>query len=255
MTKTAAKRAPGGKKKSAKPRAEEASRKIEPHFDGNRPGAKIHTSRGGTCAKGSCDHQSNCDTSKLKATGVPTSAKHNSHHVLPISAVSGYLIDKTYSKKVTAIHAIYRDTDWCINQSPNLIALALKSTFRHYPAVRDIDLPAHNFHHNCEDGYTDEVTDAIADSIWRKIAEASDSGGKKHFTAKQTKAQLEKLATRFRKLLGKRGQRRAENAANDKRGKKGTEAAWKGKGDLAYWYLALSMASTKVAKEDPSWCP
>src|SRR5262245_20965558 len=125
------------------------------HFDGTAPGCKIHTTRStGPCPNAGAGHCKYRENSNSLAHDP-----WNAHHILPVHSVNAYGTDATYSACAAEIDDCYKLTSWCINQSPNMIGLPLKSTHRAQAVIRALKLPAHDLDHNCTDGYTQEVED------------------------------------------------------------------------------------------------
>jgi hypothetical protein len=170
------------------------------HFDGNVAGCNIHTVREGACPKtGSCNYQTACTWAYPK----PWEA----HHILCVHAVNAYPTVEDYESCIAEIGDTYQATSWCINQSPNMIALPLKSTYVAEIVIRGLNLPAHNLHHNCTLGFTDEVLSKIDSTIWEKVKEAVENASEDHFTPKEVSTQLTDLQTYFRGQLALRGLR------------------------------------------------
>jgi hypothetical protein len=146
------------------------------------------------------------------------------------------------------IKAILRETQWCINASPNMYAMPVwGSTVKHYVKVARINalvahaslappfagIPQHNVDHNITDGYLDEVKTRLKEL-------KQDLLSKKHEVAlKNIKGQLNGASRSFKSILRGRGRRRG-----------GTHSAWNKavKGRDTQWYLPFSMASTSIAK-------
>jgi hypothetical protein len=207
------------------------------HFDGTAPGCNIHTTRStGPCSnagQGHCKYRENCN--------ALANDPWNAHHIVTVYAVNAYPDLPAYSSCVSEIDDCYRLTSWCINQPPNMIGLPLKSTHAAYSAIRALNLPAHNLDHNCTDGYTDEVCDAIGNLIWDEIKKAVDDAknNNTHFTPAQVKSQFEQLVTDFRAEISRRGGTRSG----------GTAVAWGNQGSTTnFWWMPFSMAKDSVAK-------
>jgi hypothetical protein len=216
------------------------------HFSGTGK-EKIHTAREGTCdAFGSCNYQNN--TPAAPAVPFP----RQSHHVLCVSSTIRYKQDPDFVGYVTTIDAVYKNTTWCVNQGPNLKWLPLKGTYtktqnnmgmrgkqrvrlpRPDADVWNLDLPCHDWDHNCKDGYTDEVEEDLKKKVWNRIKQAKKTGQCPETTSAE--AALKQLETTFRNRLAGRGRRQG-----------GTRSAI-GKEGQGNWWLPFSMAKGSVAK-------
>src|SRR5690242_19872296 len=124
-----------------------------PHFNSQTPGCQIHTTREGTCSKAPCNHVTNAQ----RAPGAVAHAfsPWQSHHILCIRSVVAFQSLPAYDSCVKEINDSYLRTDWCIHQPPNLLPLPMKSTYKN-AAARALNLPCHDMHHNCKQGYFDE---------------------------------------------------------------------------------------------------
>jgi hypothetical protein len=169
------------------------------------------------------------------------------HHIVCVSSVGAGLIS------TPGIEPILRNTEWCINDAHNMIAMPVwGATVKHYCAIRKVgsffkliqgpppfvNIPQHNWDHNIKEGYTDEVTSRLA-RIGVKIV-ARDHKGE----AQDVAGQLNDIATYFRSELNYRGSQR----------KGGTHTAWEGAvtsdgGVGTEWYLPFSMAQDGMARE------
>lgn len=144
---------------------------------------KIHTSRDGKCdefgskAGGSCDYAGNADSAPPDPPGCKkASTPRQAHHVLCVSSTIGYKSDDAYKGAVRTIDAVYKNTVWCVNQKDNMLWLPLKGTYlatrNNKDSKRDdpgdiwkMNLPCHDWDHNCKGGYTDEVKTAFKGQI------------------------------------------------------------------------------------------
>ncbi len=203
---------------------------------------KIHTSREGTCeAFGSCNYQNNTPA----APGVPQ--PRQSHHIVCVSPTVRYKSIAGYKGYVQTIDAVYKNTKWCVNQSPNLKWLPLKGTYskvknnikngkrapRGEADVWALDLPCHDWDHNCTDGYTDEVLAGFK-QIWDAICDAKDDGECPE--EESATADFQSLQNKMKQRLGARGKRQG-----------GTRKAIRAEGGR-HWWVAFSMAKTPIAK-------
>ena len=209
-----------------------------PHFNGSTSGVKIHTTRGGSCGKGTgCDYRAN--TTALPNGWEPWEA----HHVLCFESVNSYGGLPDYSTVMTEIDDTYKLTDWCLNQPPNMIALPLKNTYRTIVASRGLNLPCHNVDHNCKEGYRAEVTKAFIADIWDPIKDAVENAANNnsHFTPQDVLSEITTLEGDFLAKIKARGIRSG-----------GTQVAWGNQGNQAtLWWMAFSMAEDAIAMLRP----
>jgi hypothetical protein len=215
------------------------------HFTGTGK-QKIHTSRDGSCdAFGNCDYKAN-----TPAADVPY--PRQSHHVVCVSSTIRYKQDKDFVGYVPTIDAVYKNTTWCVNQSGNMKWLPLKGTYtrtknnvamragarvrvpRPEASVWNLDLPCHDWDHNCTDGYTDEVEDELKKNVWNRLKQAKKMGQCPETTSAE--AALKQLESKFKSRLAGRGRRQG-----------GTRSAIKKEGQ-GTWWLPFSMAKGTVAK-------
>jgi len=248
---------------------------VDQHFDASDEEAKIHTARHGRCKIGgakakstakpkknkkksakssatktannsdtassvmpaSCNHKKNCKPHKHANLKAKT---FNAHHILPVSSVNGYTIEKSYAGVVEAIHKVYSKINWCINQTPNMIGVPTKSGFGR-KGVTEVNLPAHNLHHGVDDGYTCEVTKKLRHRIWQVVKEVASEGQEVHFQPDEMENFFSRLQNEFRAELKRRGLRKGgpKKALELKRTKEDPE-----------WYLAFSMATDDVARDN-----
>ncbi|HLU46459.1 MAG TPA: hypothetical protein VK116_00195 [Planctomycetota bacterium] len=186
--------------------------------------------------------------------------KPEAHHLVCVGSVTKYICGDV------RIAAIVRETKWCVNDKPNMLALPLWGhTVQHYcsftPAAdgikaalkdsKEIDdagapdfqnWPQHDVDHNGKLSYKWEVDENLRDlanGIARRLKK-KDHG----LTPDNVKRALDAVAGKYRKLLTKRG--------------KGTHDAWKAgeeqardasKTDGEKWYLPFSMAAPANAEK------
>lgn len=234
-----------------------AKGKNPPHFSGGVE-CKIHTTRGGTCAKakgGECNHMENTSEGFYVSPKSPQPSKGRvweAHHILCISCLNGYSAESNKDDIVK----VYRATEWCIHGQHNMIGLGTKRAFRkpvgagekdHRSKVLAAARPCHMIHHNVKGGYTDEVLKALQDDIWSKIAKAKKGATEDHpFTEENIANEFEKLQTHFRKELESRADRTGVT------GVKGLDDNLARQGSLSNnWWVPFSMAITRIAKKKP----
>jgi hypothetical protein len=219
-----------------------------PHFNGNTPNCKIHTTRGGTCSKKPCGYQEN-------AKKAPSAKAHNhspweAHHLLPFESINAYGSIDDYKSCSLEIDATYRRTEWCLNQPANLIPLPLRATYKHDAASRSLDLPCHNMHHNCKLGYRYEVTEMLKSMVWNRIKDAVDNSppGSAHYSEQSVLAAFQTLEYHFRsELVYKRGKRGPVGSTAV-----GILAGYNAQGSMTNgWWLPFSMARTFIAMSRP----
>ncbi len=177
--------------------------------------------------------------------GKPTDKKYEAHHILCVSPVTDELAGNTTIKKAI------EETDWCINNGGNMIALPLWGhTVMWYckitksrqflpmnvPPPPFQNLPQHNIDHNGSESYTYEIR-----QVCRQLAkDAKDAGH--DLEADGLKGALEGLSVEWKATINARGSAR----------KGGTDAAWKlaqAKPPDPSWVEPFSMAKTgKVCK-------
>lgn len=159
------------------------------------------------------------------------------HHVLCVASVTQYLAKDMDVRKVV------RETDWCINRKPNMLAMPPSFGFfkKEYakwlragnktPPEFD-KIPLHSYGHIGEEGYKYEIDTQIV-SLAAKVANANKQHENK--AAKELAEDLEGLSEHFKEELLRRGEREG-----------GTHAQWHAafqKGVASQkWYMPFSMA-------------
>jgi hypothetical protein len=224
------------------------------HFKGTGK-CLIHTSREGTCGQGdTCNYVEN--TPPEPALPPFPEKPRGAHHVLCVSALIAYQ-DMYKGNVLKAITDIYRATKWCVNQAPNMKWLPLKGTYtkkngtwvytkigaqkvKERGPVWKLNLPCHDWDHNCKDGWTDEVIKTLKARIWDNI---EDPPAEECFDAERIKAEFDALQTEMKSALVARGSRPAGSGV-------GTRAAIDAQDnkDEGTWWLPFSMAEDGVAK-------
>jgi hypothetical protein len=173
--------------------------------------------------------------------------KYEAHHIVCVAPVTEHLLGGK-------LKTVIIETKWCINNKTNMMAMPLWGhTVKWYcsfvtsaagkvtGAIRSRrgappfqDIPQHDFDHNCKEGYTWEVENAVK----QLVKDIKDSGHT--LKGDDLVEELNDLADDFReKLLDERGVRKG-----------GTHDGWKlgQKGDDE-WCHPFSMASDdKVSK-------
>lgn len=164
--------------------------------------------------------------------------EHEAHHCVCCSSVQEFIAD-------TFIKPIIDQTDWCVNQEANIVALPLWGhTFIWYCTptgeVRDIEqveekLGEPRFKdrvmHNCDhDIYQKDELEPLLERIAKRVQKNTMNHKE---CAKQLADVLNKLVKKFSDRVKDRGKRGG-----------GTHAAWKAglKGNKNTWYLPFSMA-------------
>lgn len=190
---------------------------------------------------------------KRKTGIIEFDKKPEAHHLLCIGSVVGYIYGDP------RIDASVRETQWCINDKPNMIPMPLWGhTVQHYSnftagiagvvaALKGSDelettdppgfqnWPQHDVDHNGSLSYKWEVDENL-----KKLANVIDKKQKTkdhELTPAQIKDALDKLSAKWEKMLRKRGQ--------------GTHDAWK-KGQeepTSDWYKPFSMAAPANAEK------
>lgn len=206
---------------------------------------KIHTAR-----EGSCKEFNDCDYVKNTPKNEKVKLPRQSHHVVPVSTTIGYKPDKDFKGFVPTIDGIYKDTRWCVNQKANMKWLPLKGTYkkranntekgeykpRGKAEIWDLNLPCHDWDHNCGDGYTDEVKKELKKRVWKPIKKATEQKVDCP-TPEDVVAEFEAVQRKFHAALQGRGRRQG-----------GTKAAI-GKEGTGTWWLPFSMAKASTARE------
>lgn len=189
---------------------------------------KIHTAKNrGKCpTRGSCNYRDNCDPQP------DWGSSWHGHHVLPAYSVNGYGRGRGYmAKRVkTWIRKCYRETDWCINQSPNMIALPVWAHYCEPWSKKDLNLPCHLWGHYY---YNREVRKDIHNTIWKKLRKTSKVHRDK---GKSVEAELIELSKKWKRIVKGRGRRN-----------QGTSYSWKNKGK-GNWHYPFSIASYNVVR-------
>jgi hypothetical protein len=218
---------------------------------------KIHTSREGKCNEfgekegGSCNYAGNADKAAPPACKASTPPRQ-AHHVLCVSSTIGYKSDKAYKGSVRTIDGVYKNTVWCVNQKENMIWLPLKGTYlakgNNKDSKRDapgeiwkMNLPCHDWDHNCKGGYTAEVTAEFKAQIWKEIDRRKNQTP--CFDHTEALTLLKDMQDDFRGKLKTRGNRDVAKG-------KGTEAALLSEG-TPLWWLPFSMADDGIAGDRP----
>lgn len=205
---------------------------------------KIHTAREGTCSKGSCNYRDN-------AGAQPAEQPQQAHHIIPVSATIAYkaMKDDFKSPDVVFIDAVYKNTDWCVNQSPNMKWLPIKGAYtkrknnivgskvapRGDAPVWGLNAPCHDWDHNCGDGYTDEARDVLKSKIWDSLKKARLL--KLCPEDQDITASFDKAENSLKRRLSGRGRREGGTKSAIRKEGKGT------------WWLPFSMAKSGVARQ------
>jgi hypothetical protein len=171
--------------------------------------------------------------------------KYEAHHILCVSPVTKELAGNTKIQKAI------EETDWCINNGTNMIAMPLWGhTVKWYckitrsrkfmpmdvPAPPFENLPQHNIDHNSKEGYTYEIT-KVCQQLVKDVQEAGHD-----LEAEGLEGALNDLSVEWEAEIKRRGTAR----------KGGTHSAWKAAQDDppdANWFEPFSMASdSKISK-------
>lgn len=165
--------------------------------------------------------------------------KYEAHHVVCVAPVAQEIVSKK------SIESVIAQTQWCINNKDNMIAMPLWGhTVKWYCDISAdggdfaatisvppfANIPQHDWDHNCNDGYTWEVVEAA-----KKVAKKIEQAGHEIKT-QDIAAALNSLSSKFKNiLLAVRGTRKG-----------GTHAAWLMALDDpdSDWCQPFSMAST-----------
>lgn len=201
--------------------------------------------KGGPNYKEVCKPSWDSFSYKQRLKGSTFDKRYEAHHILCVSPVSKVLFGNPDIQPAIA------ETDWCINNKANMLAMPLWGhTVLYYlratqEAEGDLDkvepppfadLPQHNIDHNSSEGYTQEIHDDCT-----RIANAIEKSEHK-LKGSSLKSKLDKLSAEWETELKRRGSKRQG----------GTHRGWKkGVADPAgsSWIHPFSMASDgKIGK-------
>lgn len=180
----------------------------------------------------------NCGHNQYREVCRPSTwGKYQAHHLLCVASVT-----RLIGKKEEIVD-IVKQTEWCINDAHNMIAMPVCSvTVRHYcnllvaraPSVAPefANIPQHDYDHNSKQGFLQEV-DTKLEELADQVEEKKDD----HTIASGTLlGGLKGLSTYFRGELTRRGSTRSG----------GTHAAWEdgmSNNMSTTWYKPFSMAN------------
>lgn len=144
-----------------------------------------------------------------------TAGSHwQSHHIICIMATGDRKLAS--AEQSDYLEFCLWNTDWNINEAPNMIGLPTRARYRqeYYAGNYDpVNIPSHNNDHNITGGYAEEVKGYLKKNIWDKF----NPKDKIHERdAESLKAQLESTSKHFEGILRGRGMRN-----------KGTVSSWK----------------------------
>lgn len=221
----------------------------EQHFR-NVPEVAIHLTTSGDCPQAKPSQRSRgCDHRAAAGPSCPPAATGlepwEAHHVVCLSSTVWYL--EFYPDDVIEdIRNIYRGTNWCVNNQANMKWLPLKATYTNAEAnkraVWGLDLPCHNWDHNCIGGWTDEVTLALKRRIWDMVRNKKPDGT--CFTQADAEAEFPAIVTDLQARLAGRGTRKGGTAAAHEASEKEDPGQRPDR-----WWLPFSMATDLVAVE------
>lgn len=195
------------------------------------------------CVRGTpckCESPNNYRTNCKPSWSGPGGAElpYAAHHVLCVASV------KSCIAKKRGLAPIVKETRWCVNRKPNMVALPLwGDTVKWYYKNRTTsppfrNLPQHDWDHNGSDSYREEV-EASLDGLADNVADAKD----KHDDArvKQLSGGLNSRSQQFKARLKARGRRCG-----------GTHKQFKDEGKNARWHEPFSMAGSATSKGYPA---
>lgn len=179
------------------------------------------------------NYRKNCDpgwSAKGKVLG------YAAHHVLCVASVKACIVKKR------GLAAIVKETRWCVNRKPNMVALPLWGQSVAWYHKNDEAPPfrnrtQHDWDHNGDDSYRVEVENSL-DGLADNVADAKDKHDDER--VKQLKAGLNSRAQRFKNLLKSRGKRKG-----------GTHKQFQTDGGSARWHEPFSMAAYATDKGYP----
>ena len=225
------------------------------HSDGVKKNQFCALRKSGKCDCGN-DYQKNCtgwSFAFIQGTQMKVSKVHEAHHVLCVASVTEFIGIKP------EIEPIVKQTQWCINAKPNMLAMPLwGQTIKYYCNIQAVgaaadptkalqavgapppfqNIPMHDYDHNSKKGYKKFDVDAAL----KKLADQIEKNQDKHKAAVgELRGRLNSLSNSMKSLLDQRGTTRCG----------GTHAAWQ-KGlaqPTSNWYLPFSMAATPNAEK------
>jgi hypothetical protein len=226
--------------------AKEQERKTHFRPDGD---CSIHidSTRSKECKKQPCDYRAATD-GKRSALESRYASHYEAHHAVCICGPVSYLSFSYDPKVVDKIRAVYFKTEWCINHHSNMKWLPLKKLYSEAGAgkpddpVWTLDLPCHNWDHNCVGGYTDEVITDLKQKIWDRIRDIPP--GQPCFDNADAEKAFDNIVKKFQGELVERGGRTRGT-------KPAYEKSLKADGERGVWWLPFSMAKTSVATFRP----
>lgn len=229
------------------------------HSEGDRI-KNFCTQRKTTCKCGA-KYRGNCNPAPSDWTLTVGGRKFEAHHLLCVASVTAYLL------REKGILDVVKQTDWCVNEDPNMFAMPLWGHFvkwysnaKHHtdnglpkpPAFADV--PCHNYGHNGKNSYKKDV-----DSWAMNLASQYKSVAKA-----QHKIKAAELAGKLKSESGNlraRLQNKGKGLGKTKIGGivqiaavgNGTHAAWVAAldGDTAGWYEPFSMAAKAAPRDFP----
>jgi hypothetical protein len=175
------------------------------------------------------------------------------HHVLPVASVT---TNVTANNKIR--DEVVKNTKWCVNDKPNMIALPLfEMTFTHYLVEHDPDdgtpipsppfagLPMHNFGHAA---FQKEVGKEL-----QRVAKDAQKNTQNHEKASETLlAALNQARGDFMSELNSRGKRGKGTHVEFLNAMGLTEAGTEFTGSAREWYVPFSMAEDPEYRAFPS---
>lgn len=180
------------------------------------------------------NYRKNCDPAWKGPKGQTLA--YTAHHVLCVASVKSCIVKKR------GLAPIVKETRWCVNRKPNMVALPLWGhTVKWYhkndesPPFRN--LTQHDWDHNGDGSYREEV-EASLDGLADNVSDAKDKHDDER--VKQLKGGLNTRAQQFKSRLKSRGRRKG-----------GTHKQFQTQGSNAHWHEPFSMAGSATAKGYP----
>jgi hypothetical protein len=179
---------------------------------------------------------------KAKLKPFTFAKKYEAHHIACVAPVTSCITADA------AIQDVVHQTKWCINKESNMLAMPLWGhTVKWYCVITAAstatefdeaakeppfkNIPQHDIDHNCSEGYTWEVEQAL-----KRLAEKVKKANKEHALQPGDLATLlDRVSNGFKTMLDKRGNRKG-----------GTHNAWslaQKEPPDAQWCHPFSMAS------------
>ncbi|MCY1018042.1 AHH domain-containing protein [Pyxidicoccus sp. MSG2] len=166
------------------------------------------------------------------ASGFKREGFWQAHHIVCVSSVGKRKADypKEPPELPDYLEACLWVTPWNINNPQNLIGLPTNRQYVDSKGQEPENLPSHQVDHNTRDGFTDEVSQYLAENVWRSLTAKKEVHD---VDIARLKKELEDASDTFRQMLTDRGERKG-----------GTRLCWGKRYEEDYkskWYYPFSM--------------